>query len=403
MPTTQRPTCQKLALRLLPYIGITSLSPQPIGSELESVLPSDLEDVAWSLSAAMQEIFDTAPTEDSEVPQAYLLRGPTNVTVTATEGSQTVVIAGYAAWMLGCTIRITGDTQDNEILSSTTLAQPFLGTTGAGIPTTVYNDAIVIDDTVKNVIAPYELPNQWPIYAATSFMDWLRFATSPLVTDTLGNAVGFPFPYYYQKTVSRPRAAYVQGFYNAPGVGYVPRRIRIGPMPDTEYTFKFKASLNPPRYSALDITTSPNIATVTGGLTQSLTEIGEINGEIAFSNASYVLYFDNIQWVMAAFYPAGADYWASTTLVGAYTAHGSASGVPVVAVTSAAVDPGTLFPIPNGAVEAILYPIARKMYSGTSSFKNQSAMPEIDRSYKQALAMLHNSRAQISHGEVKYL
>ena len=55
------PTVQQVALRMLRYIGVTQFTPQAAGSELESLGPGDLEDVANAITGALQEIRGDQP------------------------------------------------------------------------------------------------------------------------------------------------------------------------------------------------------------------------------------------------------------------------------------------------------------------------------------------------------
>jgi len=129
-------------MRMLKYFGIQQLGPVTQPSNLEQVQPGDLDDLITELNAAMQELFDNAPSELMEQPRGALLLAPLAVTLTATQGS--TVISGFTAFtaaMPGCTIRLAGDTQDNEIVSATELASPFAAT-GGPITATVFFDCV---------------------------------------------------------------------------------------------------------------------------------------------------------------------------------------------------------------------------------------------------------------------
>jgi|GEM_PF-1680235 len=245
-------TVQYVVLRMLKYFGIQQLAPVTQPSNVESIQPGDLDDVITCLNGAMQELYDVAPTELREQPRGALLAAPLGVTLIATYGSATISAFGaYTAAMAGCTIRLAGDTQDNEIVSATQLARPFIGT-GGSISATVYFDCINLGNDVDHVLPVIELPNQAPLYAARDRMDFIKWLGVPLVTDPSGWAYQFPFYFYYQKQIARPRAWFCESYLD-PAQSQEQKRIRVGPMPDQVYPLSYRVAIRPPHYSTGDI------------------------------------------------------------------------------------------------------------------------------------------------------
>ena len=239
-------------MRMLKYIGVRQLAPEAAGSQLESVQPGDLDGVATAITGAMQEVFDAAPDEMREQRIGSVLYAPAGGTVSATQFSTAISnFTGYQSYMPGCTVRLAGDAQDNELVSQTALERPYMGTTG-NVGITIYHDCLTLDPGVDHVSTPVELPNQAPLYAANDRLDFMRWVGVPLITDEAGNAMDFPFYHYYQRTVSRPRAWFAEGWYDPAQTQYV-KRIRFGPMPDTNYPVAYRVALCPPRYSSEDI------------------------------------------------------------------------------------------------------------------------------------------------------
>lgn len=253
-----------LGKRLLRLFGVTSLNPASPANQPFPIEPTDLDDIVGVINSSLQDIFDTGPLEDREKNLGGSLHGPTAITLTATNGSS--VISGlttYAAWMLGCTIRISGDSQDNELTSATQLVRPYQGTTGSVIPATIYGDCIQLDDTVSKVLSPVSLPNQIPLISCTDRFQFMRQSGYPLVVTSTGSAYGYPFFWFVQKIISRPLFWYLEGAYTA-GLSYVPRRIRVGPMPDQPYAIGYKAAMTATSIAATDIdpgdhTTDPGV------------------------------------------------------------------------------------------------------------------------------------------------
>jgi hypothetical protein len=246
-------TVQNVAMRMLKYIGVRQLGPEPAGSQLETVQPGDLDDVATAITGAMQEVFESAPDEMREQRMGSVLYAPVSATVSAAQFSTAIGnFAAFQSYMPGCTVRLAGDAQDNELVSQTALARPFMGTTSSSIAITVFHDCLTLDPGVDHVSPPVELPNQAPLYAANDRLDFMRWVGVPLITDPSGNAIDFPFYYYYQRTVSRPRAWFAEGWYDPAQTQYI-KRLRFGPMPDTSYPVAYRVALCPPRYTSADI------------------------------------------------------------------------------------------------------------------------------------------------------
>jgi len=422
MSTYTIPSVQQIALRMLRYIGVTSLLPQPATSELESIGPGDLEDVANAISAAMQEMASIGPLEAKEAPGFAVLNAPTTITLNLTAQNNAMVVAsGWQSWMQGCTVRVAGDDQDNEILSQTTLARAYMGSTANGVAATVYGDTITLDDTIGKVAAPLWLPNQLPLWPAKNRDEFLRLGGYPLVTDVNGMATGLPFYLYYRKPIARPWTWFIDAAYDL-SLGYTQRRIRFSPMPDQAYSVAYVAGINPPRVTSADIQTPLQTLTVTGAASDTnfnqnyayACDIAGLGAYVGQTHNAYAIYYlpslstyiisNTISLGSApAAYLLGA---AANSPLSVYTPEGTATDTVTVSSADSGgpfADPGTVLPVPNAWVETILLPIALKRFSGTPAFKNSGALPEIDRQYKLALATLKDSRGQESIVRAKYV
>jgi hypothetical protein len=416
MSTYTIPTIQKMALRMLRYIGVTSFLPQPAGSQLESLGPGDLDDVANAISGALQDVASIGPAESNEAPAYGVLNAPTAITLNVNAQSPTISsITGWVAWMQGCTIRIGGDSQDNEILSQTTLARAYMGPTTTAAGATVYGDCITLDDTVGKIRAPLWLPNQLPLYPATDRQTFMQLGMYPAVTFAPGISAGWPYYLYYRKSIGIPRVWFIDGAYDM-SLGYTQRRIRFSPMPDTAYPVSYSAGINPPRVTSADIV-SPLTTLVVSGATsdtninQTYVYVCDFAGFRLFAgqtHTAYAIFFNpvdasyQIYSSISTLSLAGANCWVAAqpqSPLGTFTPTNAATGTVTVTTTDTGGgqgDPGTVVPIPNAWVEAILLPIAIKRFSGTPVFKNDKALPEIDRAYKSALQSLKDSRGQES-------
>lgn len=427
MSTYNNLTIQGIAYRLLRYTGITSFLPQPAGSELENVTKGDLWDVANSITAALQEIASEGPMEGRERPFGTYLNAPTQITLTATMGSTVISgTTGYQSWMQGCTIRLGGDAQDNELLSTTALARPSMvtGTVGA----TVYGDCITFDNTVGKIVNPVWLGNRWELVPVSNREDFIRMGLFPMVTFTSGYPSGAMigyglWPYYFQKPVNIPRAWFVDGAYDST-LGYTVRRMRVVPMPDQPYPLAYTVGINPPRITPDDIVSPLTTLTVTGATSdsgnanQTYTYLADLSGYRMFvgnTHTAYAIFFNpaDSTYVLnngiVATTLGAANHWVSanvTSPLGTFNPVNSSTGIVTVATSDSgggAGDPGTVVPVQNAWVESILMPVALKHYSATPLFKNEQQRKEIESKYLSALAALRNSKGQESPTYASYV
>lgn len=248
-------TVRTLVLMGLRLLGVTSLDPTTPANQAFPIEPTDLDDVLGCLNAAFQEYFTLSPTEVRESNLGAVLNAPTAVTVNVTAASSAIAsFTGYATWMLGCTIRIGDDDQDNEISSQTLLARPYMGSTGAAVTATVYGDSVQLDQTISQVLDPVAIttPVQTFLIPANTRGDFARLSGFPIVTNFDGTAYNWPFFFYARKSISRPLWWFLESAYSSP-IGYVPRRIRLAPMPDGQYAIGYRGVMTATRYQATDV------------------------------------------------------------------------------------------------------------------------------------------------------
>lgn len=402
-------TCQQAALPLLRYQGITQLTPQPVGSALESCQPTDLDNAALAITQALGEIHEVSPIENREVSTGAYLHAPATLTLNVTQGSATISsLTTYASWMPGCTIRIGGDDSDNELATQTTLARPFNGPTGA-TTATIYGDSVTLPSTVSRAISPIYVPNFGPMPIADSLEQFISLSGYPTVVSADGRTL-CPLLFGYRKSIGRPRVALAVGAYDGT-LDYVQRRLRVAPLPDQNYSMAFRAAANPPKFTRNDIVSPLATLTVTGAgdsnVNQSYTYLCDINGYRAFTGVTHTAYaIFYAPWssayvicsILTALLAAPTAYYQSnavTSPLGAYTNEGTATGTTIVTTSDSgggAGDPGTLIPIVDAAVELILIPLALWRFASNPGFRNESAKPGIEKQRNIALDKLKNSR-----------
>src|SRR6478609_6271849 len=123
-------TIHKLGLALLRRIGVPSYDPaaNAMNQNRRGLCAGDLDEALNAINGAMEECFALGPIELSEQQQAGVLRAATAVSLDVTQYSTTIAnLTTWADWMQGCTIRIAGDSRDNELISETQLLRPYMG------------------------------------------------------------------------------------------------------------------------------------------------------------------------------------------------------------------------------------------------------------------------------------
>ncbi len=238
---------------MLKLSGVTALTNNADQNTLlqRGIVTGDTADVLAVINATVQELNKKAPSAIAAGTFSEVLRPPTNITVTATQYSKTVTLSGWESWMEGCTVRITGDTDDNRLDSQTTLLGPYMGNSGATLAATVFADSLALPSTHLNVIEPISLSRSgqsWPIAIAgdkAAFRAMAGNINAPAeLVDRVGS-VGI-------KTIGTPRVAFVTSEYD-PAAGFLPLYIRFHPMPDQAYKVEFTTKFKPPTYTLADI------------------------------------------------------------------------------------------------------------------------------------------------------
>ncbi len=338
-------------------------------------------------------------------PGSGYLNAPANVTFTATIGSTAIsAFATWASWMEGCTTRIAGEDSDNELLSSTLLARPYTGASGAGKTATVYADAYTLDETVEAVSPPLFMGGRLPIPKAQSMEQFIQLGQWPGLTNIHGVALGFLGSYglHVQKTTGPfPWAWFQDGYYDET-LTYLNKRIRFTPMPTAALAFSYTKLTNPIRITSDDIVAASvtvSGATTPAGANGSYTNQGTYGGFPIYLKAGsdgtdtfFLWNAAGTSWLISKgeSFPDGGDaefelVSSSQSPAGTYAEGANGTGTPLVALNDIQL------PITNEAVESLYLPICRQMMTGLGQFKSEAAKPEIARAYKKALDLLENS------------
>lgn len=215
---------------LMPYCGVTN--PNLLDTPTSKRMMTDL-------NAALQEMFTAKP---QRVDKSALVRGPTAVTLDAlTQYEQTLTFDGFEDWMLGCSIRIGGDSRFNKLgkndRGEVELENPYMGATTTNMGATVYGDAVNLGICIGAPYPPVLLDNQYVVDMLNS-----KQALNALRTGEVHDlAVG-------EKPQNRPRHAIIEDVIVA---GSQPTtRFLFESLPDRAYVLSYEADLAPPRVTS---------------------------------------------------------------------------------------------------------------------------------------------------------
>lgn len=247
--------------------------------DLSSVLRADLgivqaNDGGAQVEAAIlqclvrtqMEIYSRAPTPWlSERNRAEVVRAPVSLPITVTQDSKAVTFGGYASWMQDCTIIISGDGAQNQLVQDggtpICLVKPYNGPSGT-VNATVYHDSIDLGSDVFRIGSPVMLDGAWELSAADTARD-LQLAQPGVftsigpfyVTSSAGGNMGFApgILRTQDKRILRPyayRAARCYGYHSKQTV-----RLSLSSLPDSRYTIDYPAQVVPVLSNLTDVAT----------------------------------------------------------------------------------------------------------------------------------------------------
>jgi len=227
------------------YLGVTTFDPSDRSNAnvFPGLVDGDVDDIVAAINGALQELWEIAPAALRSKQIGALLYGPVAVSLQVTHASSQIVgFAGYQSWMQGCTIRISGDGMDNELVNGDTLLRPYLGV-GGGVSATVFCDCTTPAENVLEIIEPVRTAA--PLYRARSRAAFeFRGSTTQ---HALAKPAGTPWMYH------------VDASFQAQGMAV---RLRVSPMPGAACTITYGAKLRAPAISRADIGAASDPGTV---------------------------------------------------------------------------------------------------------------------------------------------
>lgn len=208
------------------------------------------------IRATQQEIYSLSPDFWSKDDAGEALRAPTSLTgLGLTNGSRVITGAGLATWMHGCTVRLDGESFDNQIvvtaLNTYGLLVPFQGTTTASGTGTVYHDALNLANTITSVRPPVILEGEMELYPLSGKRDFQGFGAGGVSVYADGQPVRVSYPALSdRKEVDTPIGYLVEQ--NVQYTGVTTARLRFYPMPNAAYVLRFEVRTAPSPVTGLD-------------------------------------------------------------------------------------------------------------------------------------------------------
>lgn len=213
------------------------------GGDFTTLSMLEVADVLEAANTGLQRLYNALPPYFKEITEGFILQGPTNLSgVTVTQYSKTVAPNTFTKAQIGCTVRLDGDPQWNQVIGTSTLMNPYAGQSGA-VNGIVYGDAI------------------WsPSYPFDRIIGNPRFANQgyyPINPMSGMRSNGQP-SWLWQQTVGTPMTWWVQTFGQSQGAQPF-LALKFAPLPDQNYSVNVRMSLWPKRLTLQDYQNSTRI------------------------------------------------------------------------------------------------------------------------------------------------
>lgn len=182
-----------------------------------------------AINGALQKIHALSPHHTKITTASLYLDAPLAVSIGVTQGDVEVTGTTFTADQYGRTIRIDGDTIDNQVAGTTSLLHPYTGATGT-VSATVYGDAVALPEPYSELVGdPRVLETGRDLHHKK-----IRFVT------------------WQRRNVCEPRFYWVEP--NAANrASSAPAIVRFDTLPDSTYRLTCEAMLAPARVSFSDL------------------------------------------------------------------------------------------------------------------------------------------------------
>lgn len=223
-------------------------------SDPAALTVSQASELAGAMSQSLAHLFRHGPTVNRRTSASVILPEPTQKTITIAKGSKEVSAgAPFAESQRGSTIMIDGDNNLNEIVSTTELLNPYLGT-GGEVSCTIYGDCVPIRTKVfeKLISDPWVMVGDGYVLHLTrarhdhdpAFPDYWKWDHAAWFSWRNTIDVGDPRFYAVQESgISRGTDNFFQ--------------IRVWPAPTREMVLRFEVDAMPDLFDHTNISQVP--------------------------------------------------------------------------------------------------------------------------------------------------
>lgn len=212
--------------------------------------------ILTDIRAAVQHIYEHAPDFWSVTEAGAQIQAPASLTgLTLTNGSTSFSGGSLSAYMHGCTVKLSGETQQNEIrqtgASTYALAYPYQGTTTAAGTGTVYCDALNLGAGATVIHPPVFIPGKWELVPAERPQDmWLPGYPYSDHGRILPKARWFVWQ--TERDIGTPEIYRTER--NLTYENQITTRLRLNPLPDAAYALRWQQRNAPYNVTSLSDT-----------------------------------------------------------------------------------------------------------------------------------------------------
>lgn len=212
-----------LASRLIRDLKVSSLSELPARDRLE---------LLDAINGSLQEMDSLAAPHSKQATATFSVPAPQTVTITVTNGSNEISGYDFSDDDLFRTIRVEGDSIDNQIAGANLLRHPFSGASGS-VSATFYGDAFKLNDSISEVAS-----------------DFMLLETRTRVSQDFRRITG-GLDYGYNHITSKKRSGRPERWWMEANAANqnppAPSLVRLNTLPDTSYRLQADVIMAPLR------------------------------------------------------------------------------------------------------------------------------------------------------------
>jgi hypothetical protein len=197
---------------------------------LQELTADGWQEIQDAVNAALQSMHAVAPPHSKITVASMVLPAPVTISIGVTNGSNEITGHTFAVSDFFKTIRLAGESIDNQVIGESSLLHPWTGTTGT-VSAVLYGDAVAIPDAYEEIIS------------------------DPLVLETNNDLTqGRPTSYWssQRRKIGTPEFWWIEENARNANPAGGPAVLRIDTLPPKILRLQMSASLAPARISFMD-------------------------------------------------------------------------------------------------------------------------------------------------------